>query len=206
MMNILNGGAHAKNNVDIQEFMIVPVAAGSFSETVRGCSEIYHTLGKLLERYNVSGIGDEGGFAPNLENDTAALDVICEAIEKTGFTHNEFKIALDVAASEWYTGDGIYRMPKRSKDMSGAELIGFYGELVSKYPIVSIEDGIAEDDFDNWKTLTESMGDTVQLVGDDLFVTNSKLLKKGIDQYSGCGKRGANKNGRPRKERPHRKI
>lgn len=179
MMNILNGGAHAKNNIDIQEFMIIPVAAESFSDGVRGCSEIYHTLGKILARYNVKGVGDEGGFAPDLENDTAALDVICEAIEKSGYTSNEFKIALDVASSEWYLG-GVYKMPKREKTVTAEELICFYEKLIRDYPIVSIEDGLGEDDFAGWKKMTDKLGNKIQLVGDDLFVTNSARLNLGI--------------------------
>ncbi|MBQ0083552.1 MAG: phosphopyruvate hydratase [Clostridiales bacterium] len=182
MMNILNGGAHAGNNIDIQEFMIIPVAAESFAEGLRGCSEIYHTLGKILKKYNTAGVGDEGGFAPDLENDTAALDVICEAIEKSGYSSDEFKIALDVASSEWYTGDGIYRMPKRNTDMNGEELIAFYEKLVNDYPIVSIEDGVAEDDFEGWRKLTNRLGSKIQLVGDDLFVTNSSRLSFGIKE------------------------
>lgn len=182
MMNILNGGAHAKNNIDIQEFMIMPMAAESFAEGLRGCSEIYHTLGKLLQKYNMTGVGDEGGFAPDIESDDKALEILCDAIEKSGFSTDEFKIALDVASSEWYTGDGIYRMPKRNINMTGEELISMYEDLVGKFPIISIEDGIAEDDFDNWKVLTQRLSGSVQLVGDDLFVTNTKRLKTGIKE------------------------
>ncbi len=182
MMNILNGGAHAANNIDIQEFMIMPVSAESFSEGLRQCSEVYHTLGKLLKKYNMTGVGDEGGFAPDIENDTVALDMICEAIEKSGYGFNDFRIALDVASSEWYTGDGIYRMPKRNINMTGDELIDMYENLISKYPIISIEDGVAEDDFENWNKLTSRLGSRIQLVGDDLFVTNRQRLALGIQE------------------------
>ncbi len=181
MMNILNGGAHAKNNIDIQEFMIMPFIDASFSEGIRCCSEVYHTLGKILEKYNMTGVGDEGGFAPDLKSDEQAIEIICTAIEKAGFTTNEFKIALDIASSEWYQGNGVYHLPKRNVNMSGESLIKMYEDLCKKYPIVSIEDGLSEDDWDNWRIMTDALGRDVQLVGDDLFVTNPVKLCYGID-------------------------
>ncbi len=182
MMNILNGGVHAKNNIDIQEFMIIPIAADTFAEGLRGCSEVYNTLGGLLKRYNMTGVGDEGGFAPDIESDSTALEILCDAIEKSGYTTDEFKIAIDVASSEWYTGDGLYRTPKRGENKTGEELIDFYEKLINGFPIVSIEDGLAEDDFKNWKLLTDRLSHKIQLVGDDLFVTNSSRLSLGISQ------------------------
>ncbi len=181
MMNILNGGAHAKNNIDIQEFMIMPFLDTTFSEGIRCCSEVYHTLGKILEKYNMTGVGDEGGFAPDLKNDEQAIEIICTAIEKSGFSTDDFKIALDIASSEWYQGDGVYHLPKRDVNMSGEALIKMYQDLCRKYPIVSIEDGLGEDDWDNWKIMTEVLGKDIQLVGDDLFVTNPVKLCYGID-------------------------
>lgn len=181
MMNILNGGAHASNNVEIQEFMIAPVGAASFSEGLRMGCEIYHTLGKLLrsEGY-ASTVGDEGGFAPNLGNDEEALELICRAIEESGYDTNTVKIALDCAASEWYSEDGSYRMPKRGKQYSRSALIENWENLIAKYPIFSIEDGLDQRDFDAWREMTARLGDKVLLVGDDLFVTNEKRLKEGI--------------------------
>ncbi len=185
MMNILNGGAHAANNIDIQEFMIIPNNCMSFSEALRKCSEIYHTLGKILkERNKATGVGDEGGFAPDLSSDEEAIELIVEAITKAGYTTEEIKIALDVASSEWYN-DGEYHLPKRDKTMSAEELINYYETLIEKYPIISIEDGVAEEDWNGWKLLTETLGKKVQLVGDDLFVTNTARLKKGIAEGSG---------------------
>lgn len=181
MMNILNGGAHAANNIDIQEFMIIPYRAESFSEGLRQCSEIYHALGAILkERGKGSGVGDEGGFAPDLNSDEEAIELIVTAIEKAGYTTDEIKIALDVASSEWYS-EGEYLLPKRNKKMSAEELIAYYGELITKYPIISIEDGTAEEDWEGWQKLTAALGDKIQLVGDDLFVTNTSRLKKGIE-------------------------
>ena len=180
MMNILNGGAHAANNIDIQEFMIVPYQAESFAEGLRRCSEIYHALGAILkEQGKGSGVGDEGGFAPDLKTDEEAIELIVKAIEKAGYTTDEIKIALDVASSEWYS-EGGYLLPKRNQRMSADELIGYYGELISKYPIISIEDGTAEEDWEGWQRLTAALGNKIQLVGDDLFVTNASRLKKGI--------------------------
>lgn len=184
MMNILNGGAHAANNIDIQEFMIIPQSAESFADGIRICSEIYHNLGKILKDGGLaSGVGDEGGFAPNLESDEAALDLILQAIEKAGYS-GKIKIALDVASSEWYK-DGKYIMPKRDKTVTAEQLIEYYGELTSKYPIISIEDGLSENDWDGWKILTEKLGDKIQLVGDDLFVTNPKRLQMGFEKKVG---------------------
>lgn len=181
MMNILNGGAHAANNIDIQEFMIVPYKAESFAEGLRRCSEIYHALGAILkEQGKGSGVGDEGGFAPDLKTDEEAIELIVKAIEKAGYTTDEIKIALDVASSEWYS-DGGYLLPKRNQRMSADGLIGYYEELISKYPIISIEDGTAEEDWEGWQRLTAALGDKIQLVGDDLFVTNVSRLKKGIE-------------------------
>ena len=184
MMNILNGGAHAANNIDIQEFMIIPQSAESFAGGLRICSEIYHNVGKILKDGGLaSGVGDEGGFAPNLESDEAALDLILQAIEKAGYS-GKIKIALDVASSEWYK-DGKYIMPKRDKTVTAEQLIEYYGELTSKYPIISIEDGLSENDWDGWKILTEKLGDKIQLVGDDLFVTNPKRLQMGFEKKVG---------------------
>ena len=182
MMNILNGGAHASNNVEIQEFMIAPVGAQSFAEGLRMGSEIYHTLGKILksEGYTTT-VGDEGGYAPNLSSDDEALDLICRAIEECGFTTNQIKIALDCAASEWYNEeDGTYRLPKRGETKSRMELIQNWERLVASYPIFSIEDGLDQRDFDGWVELTNRLGAHVMLVGDDLFVTNEKRLLEGI--------------------------
>ena len=185
MMNILNGGAHAANNIDIQEFMIVPFKAESFAEGLRRCAEIYHALGSVLkEQGKGSGVGDEGGFAPDLNSDEEAIELIVKAIEKAGYTTDEIKIALDVASSEWYS-DGNYLLPKRNKKMTAEELIGYYGDLISKYPIISIEDGTAEEDWEGWQKLTAALGGKIQLVGDDLFVTNTGRLKKGIEVGAG---------------------
>lgn len=183
MMNILNGGVHASNNVDIQEFMIMPVGAPSFTEGLRWCAEVFHSLKKVLSDRGLStSVGDEGGFAPNLDDDEEALKVILEGIEKAGYQPGEqFKIAMDPAASEWYEKDGSYLLPKKQKRLSAEELIDFWSSLIEKYPIISLEDGLAEEDWNGWKKLTEKLGEKVQIVGDDLFVTNTKRLKKGID-------------------------
>ena len=182
MLNILNGGAHAKNNIDIQEFMIIPFTAENFAEGLRQCTEIYHTLGKILkEMGKATGVGDEGGFAPDLESDEKAIEVIVSAIEKAGYTTDQIKIALDVASSEWYK-DGEYILPKRNRKMTGEELINYYKDLIVKFPIISIEDGVAEEDWESWKKLTVELGDKIQLVGDDLFVTNTERLQKGIEK------------------------
>ena len=183
MMNILNGGAHASNNVEIQEFMIVPIGARSFADALRMGSEIYHALGSILKSRSLSvGVGDEGGFAPNLESDSMAIELICEAIERSGYTSDEVKIALDVASSEWFDEDsGVYVMPKRNVKQSREDLIAYYVSLVEKYPIMSIEDPLDQRDFEGWAELTARIGDRVMLVGDDLFVTNPKRLAHGIE-------------------------
>lgn len=184
MLNILNGGAHAKNNIDIQEFMIIPIGFESFSKAICACTEIYHNLGKILKDMGkVTSVGDEGGFAPDLASDEQAIELIVKAIEKAGYTIDQIKIGLDVASSEWYK-NGEYLLPKRNKKMSGQELIEYYKVLIDKYPIISIEDGVAEEDWESWKQLTEQLGKKIQLVGDDLFVTNVNRLKKGIEK--GC--------------------
>lgn len=185
MMNILNGGAHAANNIDIQEFMIIPFDICCFSEGLRRCSEIYKALGSILkEKGKSTGVGDEGGFAPDLDSDEAAIELITAAIEKAGYTAENTKIALDVASSEWYSG-GEYLLPKRNVKMTADELIEYYERLTQKYPIISIEDGAAEEDWNGWKNLTERLGKRIQLVGDDLFVTNIKRFKKGIAEGAG---------------------
>ncbi len=183
MMNILNGGAHASNNVDIQEFLIMPVGASSFSEALRWCAEVFHTLKKVLSDRGLStSVGDEGGFAPNLKDDEDALQAIVEAIEKAGYVPgSQFRIAMDPASSEWYQKDGVYLLPKKQIKMSAGELIDFWDKLISKYPIISLEDGLAEEDWNGWQEMTKRLGERVQLVGDDLFVTNTKRLTKGID-------------------------
>lgn len=185
MMNILNGGAHAANNIDIQEFMIIPYTAKTFSQGLRECVEIYHTLGKILKQNGkATGVGDEGGFAPDLQSDEEAIALIVKAIEEAGYTTNDIKIALDVASSEWYK-NGEYLMPKRNQKMTADELISYYELLCEKYPIISIEDGVAEEDWEGWRKLTNRMGDKLQLVGDDLFVTNYKRLSRGIKEKCG---------------------
>lgn len=183
MMNILNGGQHADNNVDIQEFMIMPVGAANFSEALRMAVEIYHTLKAILKEKGLgTGLGDEGGFAPNLKSNAEALDVIVEAIEKAGFKPGEeVQLAMDVAASEFYKG-GKYHMLAEGAPKTSTQMINYLAELVEKYPIVSIEDGLAEDDWKGWAPLTKKLGDKVQLVGDDLFVTNVERLATGIEK------------------------
>ncbi|GAA2259635.1 MULTISPECIES: phosphopyruvate hydratase [Kitasatospora] len=180
MMNILNGGSHADSNVDIQEFMIAPIGAESFSEAVRWGVEVYHTLKAVLKERGLStGLGDEGGFAPNLDSNREALDLITEAIKKAGYTPGkDIALALDVAATEFYK-DGAYQF--EGKALSSAELIDYYADLVANYPLVSIEDPLNEEDWDGWKAMTDKLGDKVQLVGDDLFVTNPARLAKGIE-------------------------
>ena len=179
MMNILNGGSHADSNVDIQEFMIAPIGAPSFKEALRWGAEVYHALKSVLkERGLATGLGDEGGFAPNLESNRAALDLILDAIRAAGYEPGkDIALALDVAASEFYQ-DGSYAFEGGSK--SADEMIAYYAELVAAYPLVSIEDPLNEDDWDGWKSITEQLGDKVQLVGDDLFVTNPERLQRGI--------------------------
>lgn len=181
MMNILNGGAHADNNVDIQEFMIMPVGAENFAQALRMCAEIHHTLKNVLKGKGLAtGVGDEGGFAPNLGSNEEALQVICEAIKEAGLEPGkDIMLAIDAASSEFYK-DGKYELAGEGKTKTAAEMVDFYEELVNKYPIISIEDGLAEEDWDGWKVLTERLGKKVQLVGDDLFVTNTERLSKGI--------------------------
>lgn len=187
MMNILNGGAHAANNIDIQEFMIMPIGACCFTEGLRWCTEVFHTLAKLLKADGLAtAVGDEGGFAPNLENDEAAIQYILKAIQEAGYEPGrDFVLALDAAASEWKSGSvGEYRLPKAGTNYTSAELIAHWKEWTQKYPICSIEDGLDEEDWEGWKQMTAELGDKVQLVGDDLFVTNTKRLRKGIEE--GC--------------------
>jgi enolase len=183
MMNIVNGGAHADNNVDFQEFMVVPVGAPSFREALRMGTEVFHNLKKVLrDRGLNTAVGDEGGFAPNLESNAAALDRIMQAIEGAGYRPGEdIALALDVASSEFYR-DGSYKLAGENRELDAAGLVDFYAELCGRYPIVSIEDGMAEDDWAGWKALTEKLGDQVQLVGDDLFVTNPTRLSRGIGE------------------------
>jgi enolase len=182
MLNVLNGGAHADNNVDFQEFMIMPVGAASFREALRWGVETYHVLkGVLHDRGMATAIGDEGGFAPNLASNEEALQLLVEAIEKTGLTPGEdMALALDVASTEFY-GDGRYTLAGEGRELAPAEMVGLLADLCGKYPIVSIEDGCSEEDWDGWAQLTASVGDRVQLVGDDLFVTNVERLQRGID-------------------------
>ncbi len=188
MMNIINGGEHADNNVDIQEFMVMPVGAENFREALRMGAEIFHNLKAVLKGkgYNTA-VGDEGGFAPNLSSNEEALSTIIEAIEKAGFKPGEeVKLAMDVAASEIYNKeDGKYHLAGEGKSLTAEEMVNFYEELVSKYPIISIEDGLDENDWEGFKLLTERLGDKVQLVGDDLFVTNTKKLAEGIEKGIG---------------------
>lgn len=181
MMNILNGGAHADNNVDIQEFMIMPVGAASFSDCLCNCAEVYHTLKAVLKSKNLAtSVGDEGGFAPNLSSNEEALQIICEAIRQAGFEPGkDFMLAIDAASSEFYE-NGTYNLTGEGVIKTSDEMIDMYESLCKKYPIISIEDGLAEEDWEGWKRLTERIGDTVQLVGDDLFVTNTERLAKGI--------------------------
>jgi enolase len=180
MMNILNGGAHADSNVDVQEFMIAPIGAPTFKEALRSGAEVYHALKSVLKKKGLStGLGDEGGFAPNLESNRAALDLIAEAVEASGQKlGTDIALAMDVAASEFFDND-VYTFEGVAK--SSAEMIAYYAELVAAYPIVSIEDPLDEDDWDGWKALTDQLGDTIQIVGDDLFVTNVERLQRGID-------------------------
>jgi len=184
MMNILNGGAHASNNVDIQEFMIMPISAKSFKEGLRMCAEVFHTLKSVLKENDTpaSGVGDEGGYAPNLKEDEDAFKVIVKAIEKAGYKPGlDFMIAIDAASSEWYDKDsGKYILPKSQKVYSKEDLVNEWKRLINLYPIKSIEDGMGEEDYEGWKLLTKEIGDQVQLVGDDLFVTNVNRLKYGI--------------------------
>jgi enolase len=188
MMNILNGGAHAANTVDVQEFMIMPVGAGSFKEALRWCAEVFHALSALLKsRGLATAVGDEGGFAPDLASDEEAIQYILEAIKNAGYEPGkDFMIAMDAASSEWKgENKGEYILPKAQIKFSTDELIEHWRKLVDKYPIISIEDALDEEDWEGWKKLTQAIGNKVQLVGDDLFVTNTERLKKGIEK--GCG-------------------
>ena len=180
MMNVLNGGAHATgSNVDIQEFMIMPVGATSWKEAQRMCAEVFHTLKKVVP---ASGVGDEGGYAPNLDSDEDALKALVEAMEKAGYKpYDDFMIAIDGAVSDWYKEDGKYHLPKRGTVMTSEEMVAMWEGFVEKYPIISIEDGMGENDWDGWKLMTEKLGHKIQIVGDDLFVTNTERIKKGIE-------------------------
>lgn len=186
MMNILNGGAHASNNVDIQEFMVMPVGAPSFREGLRWCAEVFHTLKDVLRENGTpaAGVGDEGGYAPNLSSDEDALKAIVKAIEEAGFMPGkDFCIAIDAASSEWQKeGEKTYHLPKADRDMTADQLVEMWEDFAEKYPIVSLEDGMAETDWEGWKKLTDALGDKVQLVGDDLFVTNVARLQEGIEK------------------------
>jgi len=182
MMNVLNGGAHATgSNVDIQEFMIMPVGAESFKEALRMCTEVFHTLKKVVP---ASGVGDEGGYAPSLDSDEDALKALVTAMEKAGYVPGEdFKIAIDGAVSEWYNEeDKLYHLPKRGTVMSSEEMVNMWEDFCNKYPIISIEDGMGENDWEGWQLLTERLGGRIQLVGDDLFVTNTERIKQGIER------------------------
>ncbi len=183
MMNIINGGKHADNSVNIQEFMIMPVGACCFRTALQMCAEVFHNLKKVLSSKGYStAVGDEGGFAPNLKTDEEAIQVIIEAVEKAGYKPGkDFRIAIDAAATEMYQEDGSYLFWKSGVRKSKVEMIDFWADLASKYPIISLEDGVSEEDWEGWKLLTERLGDKIQLVGDDLFVTNTERLKKGID-------------------------
>lgn len=184
MMNILNGGAHASNNIDIQEFMVMPVGAPDFKTALRECCDVYRSLKELLGSLGKStAVGDEGGFAPDLESDEQAIELILKAVKKAGYSDKEIKIALDAAASEWYV-NGNYHLKKRNVDMTTDELIAYFERLLAAYPIVSLEDPLSENDWDGWKKITSKLGNKVQLVGDDLFVTNPQRLRQGID--TGC--------------------
>ncbi|HKO35850.1 MAG TPA: phosphopyruvate hydratase [Pyrinomonadaceae bacterium] len=183
MMNIINGGAHADNNVDFQEFMIVPVGADTFSQALRTGAEIFHTLKSVLKKKGyATSVGDEGGFAPNLKSNEEAIETILEAIAQAGYkAGGDVLLALDPASSEFYDGSAYVFKKSDGRKLSSEQMVSFWSDWASKYPIISIEDGMAENDWDGWKALTEAIGDRVQLVGDDLFVTNTKFLQKGID-------------------------
>ena len=185
MMNILNGGAHASNSVDTQEFMIMPAGAPNFAEGLRWCTEVFHSLQSLLKKEgSTTAVGDEGGFAPNLKDDEDTIEHILQAIKDAGYEPGkDFVLAMDAAASEWKSekGKGFYKQPKSGKEFTSDELIAHWASLVEKYPIYSIEDGLDEEDWEGWKKMTDELGDKVQLVGDDLFVTNTERLAKGIE-------------------------
>ncbi|MDD5405340.1 MAG: phosphopyruvate hydratase [Sulfurovaceae bacterium] len=187
MLNIINGGAHANNSVDFQEYMIMPIGFDKFSEGLRASAEVYHHLKKIINDMGEStAVGDEGGFAPNLKNNEEPISVIIEAIKKAGYIPGEqIAIALDVASSELEVEKGVYHLHSEDRKLTSAELVDYYAMMCDKYPIVSIEDGLSEDDWDGWKILTDRLGDKVQLVGDDLFVTNAKILSQGIEKGIG---------------------
>ena len=190
MMNILNGGAHATNTVDVQEFMIMPVGAPSFKEALRWCAEVFHSLAKILKDKGLAtSVGDEGGFAPNLSSDEETIETILEAVKVAGYKPGkDFMIAMDAASSEWKDkekGIGFYKQPKSGRTFTSDELIDHWEKLVDKYPIISIEDGLDEEDWEGWKRMTTKLGNKVQLVGDDLFVTNTERLSKGIKLGAG---------------------
>ena len=186
MMNILNGGAHAANNVDIQEFMIMPVSAPSWSEALRRCAEVFHTLKVVLKAWGIpaAGVGDEGGYAPNLKKDEDALAVIVEAIKKAGYIPGQdFMIAIDAASSEWFQEEtGLYHLPKSGKILNRKQMVAMWKRFSQNYPIISLEDGMGETDWEGWAMLTKAIGNKVQLVGDDLFVTNVERLAQGIEK------------------------
>lgn len=184
MLNIINGGTHANNSIDFQEYMIMPLGFESFKEALRASAEVYHTLKKLLDEKNqLTSVGDEGGFAPNFNNNVEPLEVISQAIEKAGYKlGEEIALALDVASSELVDGNFNYHLKGENKILDSHELVAYYKELVAKYPIVSIEDGLSEDDWEGWAFLSKELGRQIQLVGDDLFVTNASLLQKGIEK------------------------
>jgi enolase len=186
LMNILNGGVHADNNVDIQEFMVAPLGARTFADALRMGAEVYHALkGVLRERGLGTAVGDEGGFAPNLDSNRAALDVIVEAIERVGYAPGQdVALAIDSAASEFHS-DGVYTLAGEGRTLDAAGIVDYYADLVERYPIVSIEDGVAEEDWEGWKALTDRLGDRVQLVGDDVFVTDTGRLQRGIEEGVG---------------------
>ena len=209
MMNILNGGVHADNNVDFQEFMIMPVGAESFAEALRWCAEIYHTLKKVLHEAGLGGgVGDEGGFAPNFTTNEEPLQYIVKACEAAGYKPgDDIMFAMDPASTEFYNAEtGKYELKGEGRELTSAEMVDYWAALVEKYPIISIEDGMAEEDWDGWKQLTDRIGDKVQLVGDDLFVTNSKRLAKGIEL--GCANASSSRSTRsaacPRRWMPSR--
>jgi enolase len=183
MMNIVNGGAHADNNVDFQEFMVMPVGAASFSEALRAGAEIFHNLKSVLKKRGyATSVGDEGGFAPNLKSNEEAIETILEAVEKAGYAAGkDIMLALDPAASEFYDGENYVFKKSDNRKLSSDEMIAYWADWCAKYPIISIEDGLAESDWEGWKRITEQLGRKIQLVGDDLFVTNTKFLQKGID-------------------------
>jgi enolase len=183
MMNIINGGAHADNTLDMQEFMILPVGAPTFAESLRYGAEVFHTLKAILKKRGLNtAVGDEGGFAPDLPGNQAAIDLILEAVHQAGFTAGkDIYLGLDAASSEFYR-DGVYRLASEKRELTAQALTAYFADWVKQYPIISIEDGMAEEDWDGWKLLTEQLGQQVQLVGDDLFVTNTTLLERGIKE------------------------